>query len=69
METFEGKIVWNGVVEIFELEGHPQAERCYAWSFQRDGKIEPVAVLEILPVREARTAVQAYLVSQAQKLD
>jgi hypothetical protein len=29
-ETFEGKPVWEGVVHIFELTGHPTATRAYA---------------------------------------
>ncbi len=26
-ETFQGKTVWEGVVEVFELIGHPKAHR------------------------------------------
>ena len=29
-ETFQGKTVWEGVVEVFELYGHPMAGRAYA---------------------------------------
>ena len=31
-ETFEGKPVWEGVVHVFQLAGHPTATRAYAWS-------------------------------------
>jgi hypothetical protein len=31
-ETFEGKPVWEGVVHVFDLTGHPTATRAYAWS-------------------------------------
>ena len=27
-----GETVWDGDVEVFEVVGHPQASRCYAWS-------------------------------------
>lgn len=30
-ETFEGEAVWEGTVQVFELYGHPEARRCYAW--------------------------------------
>lgn len=29
-ETFEGDVVWDGKVQVFDLEGHPDATRCYA---------------------------------------
>jgi|HubBroStandDraft_6_1064221.scaffolds.fasta_scaffold214732_3 hypothetical protein len=32
LETFEGKPVWEGVVHVFDLAGHPTATRVYAWS-------------------------------------
>lgn len=64
IEAHEGKPVWSGRVEAFTLSGHAKASRCYAWSFQNDqGKTEHVAVLELPPVVDAQTAVQAYLVS------
>jgi hypothetical protein len=28
-ETFEGKTVWEGVVHVFDLTGHPTATRAY----------------------------------------
>ena len=27
-----GEVVWAGIVHAFDLEGHPAASRCYAWS-------------------------------------
>jgi hypothetical protein len=35
-EVFRGKTVWGGEVEVFDLNGHPKAKRCYAWS-HREG--------------------------------
>jgi hypothetical protein len=29
-ETFEGQPIWEGVVHVFDLEGHPTATRAYA---------------------------------------
>jgi hypothetical protein len=31
-ETFGRNTVWEGVVHIFSLTGHPTAKRAYAWS-------------------------------------
>ncbi len=36
-ETFEGQTVWEGVVHVFDLEGHPKATRAYAWSSRSKG--------------------------------
>jgi hypothetical protein len=59
-ENFQGKTIWQGAVEIFDLTGHPKAKRAYAWS-HRDGDGDSderfVAVLEIPPVTSPETAV------------
>lgn len=35
-ETFQGDVVWEGVVQVFDLVGHPDVQRCYVWSYQTD---------------------------------
>jgi hypothetical protein len=66
-EVFRGQTVWDGLVEVFDLNGHPKAKRAYAWS-HREGENNAgerfVAVLEIPPVDSAVTAVQVSLVKQ-----
>lgn len=57
-------VVWHGVVEVFDLVGHPSASRCYAWAYQRDGKERRVVVLHAGPIDSPRRAVQAALVHQ-----
>jgi hypothetical protein len=52
-EVFKGKTVWQGDVEVSDLNGHPKAKRAYAWSHldgKHDGRTRFVAVLEIPPV-------------------
>ena len=62
-ETFQGQPVWEGVVEVFELKGHPTAKRCYAWSHETDqGKRRFVAVLQQGPVDSPEKAVRAAIV-------
>ena len=58
IELFRGKVAWDGVVEAFELTGHPHAKRCYAWSYMEKGEPQYVTVLEIPPVDSAETAVK-----------
>jgi hypothetical protein len=65
-EVFGGETVWRGDVEVFDLIGHPQAKRCYAWSHldgPKDERTRFVAVLEIPPVESAETAVRVQIVN------
>lgn len=67
-ELFRGKTVWRGEVEVFDLTGHPKAKRCYAWSHREgpdDQGERSVAVLEIPPVKDPQTAVQAAIVAES----
>ncbi|HZV36848.1 MAG TPA: hypothetical protein VFB72_19890 [Verrucomicrobiae bacterium] len=69
-ETFRGQTVWQGEVEVFDLTGHPKAERAYAWA-HKDGPADSqdrfVAVLEIPPVESAVTAVRAAIVAETRR--
>ena len=60
-EVFRGQTVWQGDVEVFDINGHPKAKRCYAWSHldgKNDERTRFVAVLEIPPVSSPETAVK-----------
>ena len=35
-EMFKGQTVWEGIVEVFDLVGHPTAHRIYAWANDTD---------------------------------
>lgn len=65
-EVFQGKTLWDGEVEVFDLNGHPKAKRAFGWSHpeKADGTGERfVAVLEIPPVDSPQTAVKISIVS------
>ena len=66
-ETFQGQTVWDGVVEVFDLRGHPKANRAYAWAHDTDNPERPkrhVAVLHIPPVISPQTAVRAAIIQE-----
>jgi hypothetical protein len=66
-EMHEGQIVWDGVVEVFDLSGHPKADRIYAWAHDTDDPKQPkryVTVLHIPPVVSPQTAVQAVILQE-----
>ena len=67
-ETFKGKTVWDGMVQVFDLKGHPKATRCYAWSHATKGrKRRFVAVLQQGPVDSPKAAVKAAIVQEYRK--
>ena len=44
--AFEDKTAWEGTVEVFDLIGHLQAKRAYAWSYRDGNQNKTMAVLE-----------------------
>jgi len=66
-ETFQGQTVWEGIVEVFALKGHPKAGLAYAWSHATDGGGRNyIAVLGVGPIRSASDAVRAVLAAAAE---
>jgi hypothetical protein len=65
-ETHKGETVWEGVVQVFDLEGHPTATRAYAWSSPIEGsdKRRFFAVLHLGPVTGPVEAVRAAIVAE-----
>ena len=60
-ETFEGQLVWEGDVYIFDLKDHPKAKLAYAWSSPVEGSDNKrfYAVLHAPPIKSAQDAVRA----------
>ena len=65
-EVFEGKTVWESVVHVFDLEGHPKATRAYAWSSPVEGssKRRFYAVLHLGGIRSPLDAARAAIVAE-----
>jgi len=60
--------VWEGNVEVFELRGCPEADRCYAWMHHENGatgrvlnseNVRLITVLGKRPVDSPEVAVRA----------
>jgi hypothetical protein len=76
LETFKGETVrakgetiWEGVVHVFDLSGHPVASTAYAWSspIEGSGKRRFFAVLHQGPIKSPADAVRAAIVSEQRK--
>ncbi len=64
-ETFRGETVWDGIVEVFAIRGHPKARTAYAWSHETDaGGRRDVGVLQLPLVMSPLDAVQASIAAQ-----
>src|SRR5438552_6884925 len=71
-ETFQGKTVWEGIVEVFDLKNHPKAARVYAWAHETDDPKRPkrhVTVLHRSPVDSPEKAVRAAIVQEYRNLE
>ena|SRR2546426_10389706 len=71
-ETFQGKTVWEGIVEVFDLHGHPKATRVYAWAHETDNPQKPVrhvTVLHVHPIKSAQDAVRVAILQEARNLE
>jgi hypothetical protein len=65
-DTFGGKPVWEGIVHVFDLAGHPTATMAYAWSSPIKGgdKRRFYAVLHVPPIASPVDAVRAAIVAE-----
>ncbi len=66
-EKFEDRVIWDGIVEVFELHGHPKATHAYAWSHDTDDPKQPkrsVTVLKIPPAVSPETAVRVAIMQE-----
>ncbi|MSP48503.1 MAG: hypothetical protein EXQ95_04165 [Alphaproteobacteria bacterium] len=65
-EAFNDNPVWEGVVHVFDLAGHPKATRAYAWSSPVEGssKRRFFAVLHMGGIKSPLDAVRAAIVAE-----
>lgn len=66
-EEFNGRVIWEGIVEVFQLHGHPKATHAYAWTHDTDDPENPkrsVTVLNIPPATSPETAVRVAIMQE-----
>jgi|ERR1035437_3379634 hypothetical protein len=70
-EVFRGETVWEGIVEVFDLVGHPKASKVYAWTNETEDPAKPhhVTVLHLGPIKSAVDAVRAAIVQEFRSLE
>ena len=68
-ETFQGQTVWEGEVEVFDID-HPQTSRVFAWAHDTDDPESPrrtVTVLQIPPATTPHRAVQVSIANDVRE--
>jgi hypothetical protein len=62
-EEASSAVVWEGVVYVFDLQGHPTATRAYAWSSPVEGRTKRqfFAVLKLPPIESPIDAVKSVI--------
>ena len=68
-ETWQGKTIWDGIVEVFDLHGHPKTDTAYAWLHDTGDPSDPirhVTVLRIHPALTPLTAVRSFIMQEIQ---
>lgn len=61
-ERDERGTIWEGMVEVFQLIGHPEAYQAFGWSRSEDWNKKYVIVLQMESILSASDAVRAVTV-------
>jgi len=66
VETFQGKVIWRGIVEVFTVS-KPPPQKAYGWIVTARSGPDYVAVLGTPPINAPLDAVRAWIVSRGKK--
>jgi hypothetical protein len=67
VESFQGQIVWEGMVEVLGLAGHPKRNAPCTWTYPDGEETRFATALETPPVESVQRAVRAAIGSGEQK--
>ena len=67
IEIFEGTLLWEGVVETFEIVCNPAVKRCYGFAYREDDTLRYVTIAETDEVNSPKMAIQTFVVSQIKR--
>lgn len=65
----DGATIWEGYVEIYMLQGHPEASRAFAWGREDEEEVHFISVLNAASIRTPTDAVRAAIERSAKKED
>ena len=66
IEVFENNLLWEGVVETFEIACNPTTKRCYGFAYREDETLQYATIAETDEVNSPKMAVKAFIASRIQ---
>jgi len=66
IEVFEGSLVWEGVVETFDVSCNPNVRRCYGFVYRENDDLRYATVAQTDEVNSPEMAVKAFVASRIQ---
>jgi hypothetical protein len=66
IEVFEGSLVWEGVVETFDVSCNPNVRRCYGFVYRENDDLRYATVSQTDEVNSPEMAVKAFVASRIQ---
>lgn len=66
IEVFDGSLLWEGIVETFDVACNPTIKRCYGFVYREDDSLQYAAIAETDEVNSPRMAVKMFIASRIQ---
>jgi hypothetical protein len=67
IEVFEESLIWEGVVETFDLACNPDVKRCYGFTYREDDSLGYATIAETEELNSPKMAVKAFFASRMQR--
>jgi hypothetical protein len=67
IEIFDGSLMWEGVVETFDVACNPNVKRCYGFSYREDDTLTYATIAETDEVNSPEMAVKTFVASRMQR--
>jgi len=66
IEIFDGSLMWEGVVETFDVACNPNVKRCYGFSYREGDALTYVTIAETDEINSPEMAVKTFVASRMQ---
>jgi hypothetical protein len=67
IEIFEDSLMWEGVVETFEVACNPTVKRCYGFAYREEENLQYATIAETDDVNSPKMAVKTFFSSRTQE--
>jgi hypothetical protein len=66
IEIFDGSLMWEGVVETFDVACNQNVKRCYGFPYREDDSLMYATIAETEEVNSPKMAVRTFVASRMQ---